>query len=530
MNRLEPIPADTEPGMNFISADFDLVMVNRTNERLYGKPMVALLGKKCYHEFEKRDKPCPHCPGKLALATGEAHETETVGMRDDGTRYAVRIRAHPVAGPDNQPTGFIEVVDDITEQKRAESLSIISADLRAVLPVTQSVSKALRETLDAALRVEGIDSGCAFLVDQATGEHTLVCERNVRPDCLETFAAVSKGEPTTRLAGIEGAPQALEVITILHRGDVTATMLVGASTYPAIPPTLRAGLQSLGTAAGNAISRIRAEQSRGDAVADLEALIAVTPVPTWVIDTDDRVTMWNRAAERLFGWRKAEVVGHSSPLARDYDGQDVTPPPPNGIVTSVLARKDGSPVEVRLVTAPFRDLVGNASTVILMAEDMTLEKRLAEMQGRPAGSGVTTGRGLAEPTGDAAGSAAPPERVLIVDSAEPWGQELAGILSGLGYSPTRCVSMSEAAVALADAEAKTRPFDLAVVDLFTSTGSSGLGQSAVLRGLGLMAPVVVSSDADVRGHEQHGIAGVIRRPYEAEAVERAVRGALKHRG
>jgi hypothetical protein len=55
--------------MNLISVDFDLVMVNRTNERLYGKSMVALLGNKCYREFEKRDAPCPHCPGRLALET-----------------------------------------------------------------------------------------------------------------------------------------------------------------------------------------------------------------------------------------------------------------------------------------------------------------------------------------------------------------------------------------------------------------------------------------------------------------------------
>ena len=60
-----------EPGMNFISADFDLIMVNRTNERIYGKPVASLLGKKCYREFERRLEPCPHCPGRVALATGE---------------------------------------------------------------------------------------------------------------------------------------------------------------------------------------------------------------------------------------------------------------------------------------------------------------------------------------------------------------------------------------------------------------------------------------------------------------------------
>jgi PAS domain-containing protein len=94
--------ADSEPGMNLISVDFDIIMVNRTNERLYAKPMVALLGQKCYREFEKRDEPCAHCPGRVALRTGEAHETETTGLRDDGTRFSVRIKAHPVIGPDNR--------------------------------------------------------------------------------------------------------------------------------------------------------------------------------------------------------------------------------------------------------------------------------------------------------------------------------------------------------------------------------------------------------------------------------------------
>ena len=89
--------------------------------------MVALLGNKCYREFEKRDEPCPHCPGRLALETGEAQEAETTGLRDDGTRFAARIKAHPVIGPDNRPTGFIEIVEDITEQKRAESLALIDA-------------------------------------------------------------------------------------------------------------------------------------------------------------------------------------------------------------------------------------------------------------------------------------------------------------------------------------------------------------------------------------------------------------------
>jgi PAS domain S-box-containing protein len=266
---LEALMSSAEPGMNFISADFDLVMVNRTNERFYGRPVAELLGKKCHREFEHREEPCPHCPGRLAMATGESHETETSGYQPDGTRHFARIRAYPVMGPDNRPTGFIEVVENITGQKRRESLERIESNLQDALVRTKTVQKALRSALDAAMRIEGIDWACVFIVDQATGEHCLSSQRHVSPDSLEPLAAASRGVPASHAEEIPGIPPVLEVVPILYRDSLVATLLAGSSSYPALPATIKTGLHSLGAATGNAISRIWAEQSRGDAVADL---------------------------------------------------------------------------------------------------------------------------------------------------------------------------------------------------------------------------------------------------------------------
>jgi hypothetical protein len=184
--------SDTEPGMNLISVDYDIVMVNRPNERLYAKPMVAMLGNKCYREFEKRDAPCPHCPGTLALATGEAQETETTGLRDDGTRFAARIKAHPVIGPDNRPTGFIEIVEDITEQKRAQSLASIDGQLQEWLSGIQNVRSAIREALRASLLVEGIDCGAAFMLETGAGQPELVVERGLNPASVDMFTEMAR--------------------------------------------------------------------------------------------------------------------------------------------------------------------------------------------------------------------------------------------------------------------------------------------------------------------------------------------------
>ncbi len=518
-----PAP-DTEPGMNLISVDFDLVMVNRTNERLYAKPMVALLGNKCYREFEKRDEPCPHCPGRLALETGVAQETETSGLRDDGTRFAVRIKAHPVIGPDNRPTGFIEIVEDITEQKRAESLAFVDANLQSSLAGVQNVPSALREALRAALLIEGVDCGAAFLSPGGGERLELVLERGLAPGCVETFADIAGGAPPSQVlgSGASGHPRVVVVVPILHRGSVIATLVVGSTVYPEVPASLRNGLQVLGATTGTAISRILAEQSRGDAIADLEAVIAASPLATWAVDGRGRITMWNKAAERVFGWRTAEVAGSPPPWG---------PAPAAGAAgpqEAVLAGKDGKAVEVRLSTAPFRDVVGNDSALIFIAEDLRALRRIAELESRITELEARLAAGTEAGEQPHVESPSLEDlRVLIVDGDEPWGEELAVLLSSLGCTPVRCTGPEQTPAALAQAESSRQPFSLAVVALLGPGGASGLGQRAVLRSLGLDVPVVMSSDVDVRGHEQHGIAAVVRRPYIAGAVRDALTSALQ---
>lgn len=43
------------------------------------------------------------------------------------------------------------------------------------------------------------------------------------------------------------------------------------------------------------------------------AIIDVSPVPIITLDLDGNVTMWNPAAERVFGWSEREVLGKSDP-------------------------------------------------------------------------------------------------------------------------------------------------------------------------------------------------------------------------
>jgi len=107
-------------GLTLIDLDHRVVMANATQGQIFLKPPSELAGKYCFEEFEKRDAICPHCPGVQAIATGQPAMAEATGVRDDGSVRFGLIQAFPVLGDEGEPIGFIELVEDITEQKLAE--------------------------------------------------------------------------------------------------------------------------------------------------------------------------------------------------------------------------------------------------------------------------------------------------------------------------------------------------------------------------------------------------------------------------
>jgi PAS domain S-box-containing protein len=101
-------------------------------------------------------------------------------------------------------------------------------------------------------------------------------------------------------------------------------------------------------------------------------------------DADHRVTLWNPAAERMFGWRAADVVGkdapivpeelraeHNAVLERIKDGGQIS------TVTRRLHR-EGHLVDVRIDTAPLHGVPGWVSVFHPVAEDEAVQHHVAE--------------------------------------------------------------------------------------------------------------------------------------------------------
>ena len=132
-------------------------------------------------------------------------------------------------------------------------------------------------------------------------------------------------------------------------------------------------------------ARRRAEARLVEQRALLTALVNAAPVAIVAVDAEERVTLWNPAAERLFGWSAAEVLGRPLPLAEPFDSEEYQPvrdrvrsgQTVTGLETR-RERKDGSRVDVLLSCAPFRDAQADLSGAIALYLDLTEYRRLEE--------------------------------------------------------------------------------------------------------------------------------------------------------
>ena len=115
----------------------------------------------------------------------------------------------------------------------------------------------------------------------------------------------------------------------------------------------------------------------------LQTLIQASPLPIIAVDRDARVRTWNPAAERTFHWSEEEIHGRPLTLLipeneRDQARVDLG----RGLRGEVLMgletrrhRKDGSPVDVAIWTAPLRGSDGEISSVMGIIADLTELKR-----------------------------------------------------------------------------------------------------------------------------------------------------------
>jgi PAS domain S-box-containing protein len=208
----------------------------------------------------------------------------------------------------------------------------------------------------------------------AIGRRALTLERTAR---IELDARVATADRQRRMdLGILG------LVTVL------AIALLGASGWAAWRGLRRQAQAQAELAAERGLLSKEVKATEAALAAKeqtLRTLVRASPVAIIALDRENTVTFWSPSAERMFGWREQEVVGHPFPLlpartdaeTRGYlellqGGQSVYD------VETRRVRKDGALLDVSLSAAPLRDQGGEVLGVIVVYSDITERKSLEQ--------------------------------------------------------------------------------------------------------------------------------------------------------
>ncbi|HEY9729172.1 MAG TPA: PAS domain S-box protein, partial [Chroococcales cyanobacterium] len=131
--------------------------------------------------------------------------------------------------------------------------------------------------------------------------------------------------------------------------------------------------------------RKQAEAELQQTFQTLSTLITASPLPIVVIEPDMTVHLWNPAAEQLFGWSEAEVLGQPIPIVPE-EKQDECRQVRKAVakgevfagVETYRCKRDGATVIVSISAAPLSNEEGSLNAVLLIFQDITERKAVEE--------------------------------------------------------------------------------------------------------------------------------------------------------
>ena len=144
--------------------------------------------------------------------------------------------------------------------------------------------------------------------------------------------------------------------------------------------------------------RKQAELDLSTANQYLRAVIDSCPLPVYTRDLDGLVTSWNPAAEQIFGWSAAEVIGRMLPILRPDQMAESADKRSRVLSGETLhtsdvlrTRRDGASIDLASSMAPLRDGAGAVYGYLTISRDVTEQKKSEALIWQQANFDALTG-------------------------------------------------------------------------------------------------------------------------------------------
>ncbi|MBK7858093.1 MAG: PAS domain-containing protein [Archangiaceae bacterium] len=398
--------------------------VNRGYEQLQGRPREQFIGRSLREMATSAEAYAVAEPNIRSALSGtpvrfqSRVRTATLGERDVDVRYV------PVRDASNQISGFAVLAVDVTsevqvrqleqeqrvaERRGARRLEVLLEAARHLAAANQ-IDEMARVLVDEALGL--FDSKMAAVYVLSADGNELVqlaqrgfsarfepamrvtsidsdgplaqCLRTGRPVWLESRADFARRFPDleafSRLPA-ELNSMSLGVWPLIVEGRPVGCAAIGYQTELQLKPDDRTFLEVLASHGAEGLRRARLYAELQDASETRQAMIAASPQPIVLTDQRGVIETWNPAAERVFGWSQAEVVGKLAPHAgtrRDEMLQLMSQVAEGKVLKGVVVRrqrKNGDWFDAELFAAPVRSSDGRVR-LLAMFVDVAQRQRL----------------------------------------------------------------------------------------------------------------------------------------------------------
>ncbi|MBI2963072.1 MAG: PAS domain S-box protein [Deltaproteobacteria bacterium] len=307
----------------------------------------------------------------LALVReGDLRNFETQCRRRDGSIIWVAVNLRLVRDPGGQARSLDGVVIDVTARKRAEEES-----RRSELTLRKAQEIARVGSCDWDIGADTIRGSDEFY-------RIFGFDPRQSPETRDAFLDAVHPADRDRIARVfDEALKGREKTSVEYRvvlADGTERTL--HATGEVFPDSLGRPSRWIG-AVWDVTERKRAEEAR----ARLAAIVESSNDAISARDLDGIVTSWNQAAEHLYGFTAAEMVGQTIsrvvPAERGHETAEIIRRITGGErvqhYETERLRKDGTRLIVSLTASPIRDDAGRLIGIATISRDVT-ERKLAE--------------------------------------------------------------------------------------------------------------------------------------------------------
>ncbi|HZD20283.1 MAG TPA: PAS domain S-box protein, partial [Burkholderiales bacterium] len=315
--------------------------------------------------------PLPHdqCPMAIALREGRpVRGVSAIAERPDGTRVHFLPYPTPIRDANGKVIGAVNMLVDISEQKRAEE-----AQARLAAIVASSADAIFSTSLDGVIQTwnSGAERLFGYSPAEALGQPVAIMlpEDRVAEE-VELLARVARGEVMVNFETVRRAKDGRRFEVSLTASPIRNAngRVVGTSRIPR-----------------DISERKRAEEARSR----LAAIVASSDDAIVSKSLDGIIRTWNAGAERIFGYSAEEAVGRHItliiPEERRAEEDMVLGKIRRGEsldhFETVRRAKDGRLIDVSLTVSPIRDARGRVIGASKIARDISERKRLdAELE------------------------------------------------------------------------------------------------------------------------------------------------------